>query len=123
MSKFWNGERGVRLQHHLLTGELTIHEIADVFGVDRSNVRRAIKSLNLITEPFPPSFTRKQRHLGLQLVKNNIDIDYKLPTPSFCERCGRRMTYNIYGDEDNNATAFVSGDNTYEVRCKECKLD
>jgi len=113
----------VRVQHHLLIGELSQGEIAELFDVDRSNLRRLIKSKGLREKPFPSSYSRKDRHIGLQLIKEGVEWDGFPLTPRSCPVCGVRLTYNIYGDEVNNATVKLIGDGAYEVICRECNND
>jgi len=100
-------------------------EIAEMFGINRANLYKVIKNKGLRVEPFPYHYSRKDRHVGLQLIKQGEDLPPTLKTPSRCKHCRSKLTYDIYGEEPHNATVYLTSDYTvggYEVSCKECNV-
>lgn len=86
------------------------HDLVTLYEEDRSTLYKIIdEKIGMSQEELDSSYyyNRKQRHIARQLRRLGYKMDILFPVPSHCPLSRVKLTYNIYGDEYNNATVFV----------------
>lgn len=110
----WSKGKYIELEHRLMQGN-TVGELAELYDVTNNLLRRIMRNNNI---PLPKDtydvsmYGRKERHIEWQLRRlrsKGVDVVLAdlLPVPSMCPFCGAKLTYNIYSEENNNATVVV----------------
>lgn len=113
----WSKSKLIRLEHHLMRGEMSFTEIAKVFDVDRSNLWRVVKANKIDTTPVFSSYNRKERTVCYQLRRLGLGCEDIISTPSYCSITNVRLTYDIYLDKPNSAIV-VPNDDGYMIVAK-----
>lgn len=115
----WSLDKLTRLEHYLMRGDLSFKELAELFGVSKSNLFGIIRRYNIDIEPVHHKYSHKERNIIKQLRCFYDKVPDNILTPSKCPMTGLRLTYDIHSSKPNSAIVLLNEDNSYIVVAKE----